>query len=192
MTVTADLTVVSDPDSITQLVHDSTDVTLYAVPTALMTSTNSLDSTTGVVGAAEATEGFQDQETGDLIDFRLKGEKPNPINTIAYAAKDTVATSKLIWMSLVDLISGKFSVQDMSGPVGVVSVIDQAATAGKTIGEKLSSVASLTVFITINIGVFNMLPIPGLDGSRFVFLLLEAIRRKPVKKEHEALVHFHS
>lgn len=65
LTVTADLTVVSDPDSITQLVHDSTDVTLYAVPTALMTSTNSLDSTTGVVGAAEATEGFQDQETGD-------------------------------------------------------------------------------------------------------------------------------
>ena len=43
---------------------------------------------------------------------------------------------------------------------------------------------------TINYGVFNMLPIPGLDGSRFVFLLLEAIRRKPVKKEHEALVHF--
>lgn len=65
LTVTADLTVVSDPDSITQLVHDSIDVTLYAVPTALMTSTNSLDSTTGVVGAAEATEGFQDQETGD-------------------------------------------------------------------------------------------------------------------------------
>lgn len=65
LTVTADLTVVSDPDSITQLVHDSTDVTLYAVPTALMTSTNSLDSTTGVVGAAEATEGFQDQETGE-------------------------------------------------------------------------------------------------------------------------------
>jgi len=40
----------------------------------------------------------------------------------------------------------------------------------------------LTIFITVNVGIFNLLPIPGLDGSRFLFLLLEAIRRKPVKK----------
>ena len=51
------------------------------------------------------------------------------------------------------------------------------------------SLMNLTIFITINVGICNLLPIPALDGGRFMFLLVEAVRRKPVKPEHEGYVH---
>ncbi len=132
---------------------------------------------------------FRDQENNDWLDFSLEPQQKTVFHVLSYAAKDTVATGKLIWMSLTELVTGKYGIQDLSGPVGTVEVISNAATAGATAAERISSVLHLTIFITINVGIFNLLPIPGWDGSRFWFLFLEAIRRKPVKKEHEALVH---
>ena len=131
---------------------------------------------------------FHNDNTGGLLDFSVEGKSKNPVNVITYAAKDTVATAKLIWM--IELVSGKYSLQDLSGPVGTVSVIEQAASTGENLLERVQSVMNLTIFITVNVGVFNLLPIPGLDGSRFVFLLIEAIRRKPISKNREAMVHF--
>ena len=128
---------------------------------------------------------FHNDSTGGLLDFSVEGKSKNPVNVITYAAKDTVATAKLIWMSLIELVSGKYSLQDLSGPVGTVSVIEQAASTGENLLERVQSVINLTIFITVNVGVFNLLPIPGLDGSRFVFLLIEAIRRKPISKNRE-------
>lgn len=133
---------------------------------------------------------FHNDNTDGLLDFAVEGKPKNPVTIVSYAAKDTVATAKLIWMSLVELVSGKYGLQDLSGPVGTVSVIEQAASSGDNFLEWFQSVINLTIFITVNVGVFNLLPIPGLDGSRFVFLLIEAIRRKPIAKEREALVHF--
>jgi len=133
---------------------------------------------------------FHNDNTDGLLDFAVEGKPKNPVTIVSYAAKDTVATAKLIWMSLVELVSGKYGLQDLSGPVGTVSVIEQAASSGDNFLERFQSVINLTIFITVNVGVFNLLPIPGLDGSRFVFLLIEAIRRKPIAKEREALVHF--
>lgn len=132
---------------------------------------------------------FHNDKTDGLLDFAVQGKAKNPVTVISYAAKDTVATAKLIWMSLIELVTGKYSLQDLSGPVGTVSVIEQAASTGETILERVQSVMNLTIFITVNVGVFNLLPIPGLDGSRFVFLLVEAIRRKPIAKNREAMVH---
>lgn len=133
---------------------------------------------------------FLDEETHDWLDFSLEAREKTVWSVTTYAAKDTIATGKLIWMSLLELVSGKYGIQDLSGPVGTVEVISDAATVGETAAERISSVLHLTIFITVNVGIFNLLPIPGLDGSRFLFLLLEAIRRKPIKKEHEAMVHF--
>jgi len=132
---------------------------------------------------------FHNDNTEGLIDFAVQGKSKNPESVVVYSAKDTVATAKLIWMSLMELVSGKYGLQDLSGPVGTVSVIEQAASSGETILERVESVLNLTIFITVNVGVFNLLPIPGLDGSRFVFLAIEGIRRKPVAKEREAMVH---
>lgn len=133
---------------------------------------------------------FLDEETHDWLDFSLEAKEKTVWSVTTYAAKDTIATGKLIWMSLLELVTGKYGIQDLSGPVGTVEVISDAATVGETAAERISSVLHLTIFITVNVGIFNLLPIPGLDGSRFLFLLLEAIRRKPIKKEHEAMVHF--
>ena len=53
----------------------------------------------------------------------------------------------------------------------------------------LANLCSFVVFITINVGIFNLLPIPALDGARALFLIIEGIRRKPIKPEHEGMVH---
>ena len=155
------------------------------------TETDSYDVTVKRDGARVVVENvkFHNDNTDGLLDFVVEGKSKNPVNVVTYAAKDTAATAKLIWMSLVELVSGKYSLQDLSGPVGTVSVIEQAASSGENLLERVQSVMNLTIFITVNVGVFNLLPIPGLDGSRFVFLLIEAIRRKPVPKNREAMVH---
>ena len=155
------------------------------------TETDSYDVTVKRDGARVVVENvkFHNDNTDGLLDFAVEGKSKNPVNVVTYAAKDTAATAKLIWMSLVELVSGKYSLQDLSGPVGTVSVIEQAASSGENLLERVQSVMNLTIFITVNVGVFNLLPIPGLDGSRFVFLLIYAIRRKPVPKNREAMVH---
>lgn len=155
------------------------------------TETDSYDVTVKRDGARVVVENVKshNDNTDGLLDFAVEGKSKNPVNVVTYAAKDTAATAKLIWMSLVELVSGKYSLQDLSGPVGTVSVIEQAASSGENLLERVQSVMNLTIFITVNVGVFNLLPIPGLDGSRFVFLLIEAIRRKPVPKNREAMVH---
>lgn len=132
---------------------------------------------------------FKDTKNGGRLDFYLTGLDRTPLNVLNYSVKDTISTARLIWISLLDLIKGRYGVNELSGPVGIVSTIGEAASVGDTIKENVLSLINLTIFITINVGVCNMLPIPALDGGRFVFLLIEAIRRKPVKPEHEGYVH---
>lgn len=132
---------------------------------------------------------FGDKTTGSLIDFYVTWNNRNPVSVLSYSAKDTVSTAKLVWFSLRDLITGKYGFKDLSGPVGLVGAIGEAADSGTNVKESAMSLLNLTTLITINLGIFNLLPIPGLDGGRFLFLLIEAVRRKPVKPEHEGAVH---
>ncbi len=132
---------------------------------------------------------FHNDQTGGLLDFAVEGKTKTPWNVAYYGVKNTTATAKLIWMSLIELVTGKYGIQDLSGPVGTISVIEEAASTGENMMERVESLMNLTIFITVNVGVFNLLPIPALDGSRFVFLAIEAIRRKPLPKEREAAVH---
>lgn len=132
---------------------------------------------------------FQNKLSGGRMDFKVEGRDKNAGNVLSFAFRDTIATGKLVWMSLGDLVTGKYGFHDLSGPIGTISVISEAAQAGQNLTERMGSILSLTVFITINVGIFNLLPIPGLDGSRFLFMVIEAVRRKPIKKEHEAMVH---
>jgi regulator of sigma E protease len=93
-------------------------------------------------------------------------------------------TVKMIWESLYDLVSGRYGVEAVSGPIGVTEALTEAADTG------VYSFTYLAVVISINLGVMNLLPFPALDGGRIVFLLIEAIRRKPLKKEIEAYINF--
>ncbi|MDD3765643.1 MAG: RIP metalloprotease RseP [Eubacteriales bacterium] len=96
----------------------------------------------------------------------------------------TLYTSKIIIVSLIDLLRGGYSVKEVSGPVGIVQHIGEAAKTS------IWDLLNLTAFITINLGVFNLLPIPALDGGRILFVLVEAVRRKKIPAEKEGLVHF--
>lgn len=130
-----------------------------------------------------------DMNTGKFV-FRITGLKKNPINVLGYSFRDTVSTARLIWISFTDLISGKYGLQDMSGPVGIVKEIGNAASSGESTKQSAMSLMSLSMFLSVNLGVLNLLPIPGLDGGSIFLLLIEAIRRKPLKPNHEVIVNF--
>lgn len=133
---------------------------------------------------------FGNKNTGEKSrDFVIKTLPKTAGNVLSYSFKDSVSTARLIWISLGDLIKGKYKADELSGPVGTISVIGQATEVGENLREKTMSLLNLTIFITINIGIFNLLPLPALDGGRLVFLLIEAVRRKPLKPEYEAYVH---
>ena len=90
----------------------------------------------------------------------------------------------MIWESLYDLISGRYGVEAVSGPIGVTEALTDAADTGAY------NFTHLAVIISMNLGVMNLLPLPALDGGRIVFLIVEAIRRKPLKPEIEGYVNF--
>lgn len=126
------------------------------------------------------------------IDFVVVGDKVNPLTVVDYSARKFVSVGRMIWLSLRDLITGKYGINDLSGPVGIVGAIGDVVGStqhGVDFGTMLSNLASFVVFITVNVGIFNLLPIPALDGARAVFLIIEGIRRKPIKPEHEGIVH---
>ncbi|MBE6849799.1 MAG: RIP metalloprotease RseP [Ruminococcus sp.] len=133
---------------------------------------------------------FFNTATEGRLDFYVQAEKCNFFNVIRYSALNTISTGRLIWASLIDLVTGKYGFHDLSGPVGIINTIGVAVSMGETIRESLISLLSLASFITINVGIFNLLPLPALDGGRLLFLLIEAIRRKPLNPEHEGMVHF--
>lgn len=137
-----------------------------------------------------------DEETGQrhlIYDFALYGEPRTALSTITYSAKQEVSVATLVWRSLVDIIKGNYGLNDLSGPVGTVDVIADAV--GNAVGgaDPLAgwrSLVMLMVMITVNLGVFNLLPLPALDGGRLIFLVWEGITRKPVPAKFESLIHF--
>ena len=133
---------------------------------------------------------FRNKLNDTRLDFYVQGVKLNPLNVISYSFLDTISTGRLIWSSLKDLLIGKYGFHDLSGPIGIVSTIGEAAQYGETFKQHLESVLSLASFITVNVGIFNLLPIPALDGARLVFLVVEGIRRKRIPPDKEGMVHF--
>ena len=121
--------------------------------------------------------------------FLVKGQAKNFFTTIDQAAKSTVSIARVVWASLVDLISGRYGIDALSGPVGTAGVIGEAAAQGVNFVESLNNVLWIMALITVNLGIFNLLPIPALDGGRLLFLLIEAIRRKPINRKYEGWVH---
>ncbi len=134
-----------------------------------------------------------------VLDFMVVGVEKTPARVIANAFDWTSMYIKQVWGSLVDLLTGRFSLAQLSGPVGVTSVIGEAASSGYAAGyqqggfwegfrQSLQSILHLMSFITVNLGVFNLLPFPALDGGRLLFLAIEAVRRKPVPVKYESFV----
>lgn len=139
---------------------------------------------------------FQTDDKTIHIDFKVKPVEATFTTVISQSFKQSVTDARLIYISLGDLVTGKYSIKDLSGPVGIVDVIDGVIQGETDVDTGIDWYAltqqmlSLGAFITINIGLFNLLPLPALDGGRLIFLIIEAIRKKPVPAEKEGMVHF--
>jgi len=92
---------------------------------------------------------------------------------------------RMVYGALGDMITGKTGLEQMSGPVGVATAVNTAVNSA----YGLENLLFLIGMLTINLGIFNLLPVPALDGGRIFFLLIELIRRKPIPPEREGMVH---
>ncbi|MGN0468812.1 MAG: RIP metalloprotease RseP [Acutalibacteraceae bacterium] len=126
--------------------------------------------------------------TVTVFDFILLGENKNAANVIGGAFRYAGTMSRMVYLSLFDLIRGHYGFNDLAGPIGTVSVITDVAQESVS-SMDWSSLLMIMALITINIGLFNLLPVPALDGGRFFFMLVELIFRKPVPAKYENWIH---
>ena len=118
------------------------------------------------------------------MDFKVLAESRSFLNLMKQTLSRSVSSVKMVYDSLFGLISGRFGMNAVSGPVGVAEVVGNAA---KT--DYLSFIYIVSI-LTINLGVINLIPFPALDGGRFVMLAIEGIRRKPINRNVEAYINF--
>lgn len=117
------------------------------------------------------------------FDFWILGEEKTFLNLVEHTFKTTFSYCRIVWFSFIDLITGKYGISAMSGPVGIT------ATVGEVAKQNILNVLPIMALITINLGIFNLLPLPALDGGRLLFILIELIARKPIPQKFEGFVH---
>ena len=122
-------------------------------------------------------------------DFFIVGVNPTPWNVIKNAVLDSASIVQMVRLSLVDMVTGKYGMKDVSGPIGTISAIAESTAEPEKFGDKILTALNFLSMITINVGMFNLLPVPALDGGRLFFIFLEMIRRKPIPAKKEGLVH---
>lgn len=107
-----------------------------------------------------------------------------------YCALDFV---RMVWMGLSDLVTGAVGLRELSGPVGIVNIINDVGQSAETVRGAAFGIAYLAAFIAVNLAVMNLLPIPALDGGRILFLLVTALVEKVFKRrldpKYEGYVH---
>lgn len=124
---------------------------------------------------------FKDKEGRKLIGF-TPIIKRSLLTSISAGFKTTFEVVKGVFKALAMLITGKAGLNNLSGPIGVIKTI------GKSTKQGIISLLFITGLISANLGVINLLPIPALDGGKFVLLLVEAIRKKPVNEKFETFI----
>ena len=119
-------------------------------------------------------------------------ERGNIFETIKYSVYEVKYWIEVTMDSLKMLVTGRVSVNELSGPVGIVKNIGDTYDESKSAGT-LSVVLTLinySIMLTANLGIMNLLPLPALDGGRLVFLIIEAVRKKRVDPDKEGMDHF--
>lgn len=134
----------------------------------------------------ETADGEVQTVTRYIIGFSPLQKNVTILNVWGQAWNETRFVVKLVYRSLWDMVTGKIGVDQMAGPVGIVSEVNNAVNSGS---RSWLYVINLVGLLTINLGVFNLLPIPALDGGRLFFMIIELIRRKPIPPEKEGMVH---
>ena len=127
-------------------------------------------------------------------DFGVENETltwKKPVSFVGYTFSESVSVARTIWMTLLDMVTGRYGLNDIMGPVGVVSTVSETVSDAASSSEPLiglDSIFYIMGLITINLGIMNLLPFPALDGGRLVFLLFEAITRKKASAKVEGVI----
>ena len=100
-----------------------------------------------------------------------------------YACNKTVSLFGSMWDTLKYLFTGKVGVNQLSGPVGIYSIVDSQSKEG------FEAILYLVAYLSINVGIINLLPFPAFDGGRILFLIIEKVFKKPVSKKTENIIH---
>lgn len=124
------------------------------------------------------------QKYGQVGVYYTSPTEDNPLKAIAYGAERTWWWMTEILSLLGQLITGKFSIDALSGPVGIYQATGEVAKYG------IVNLMHWAAILSVNLGIMNLLPLPALDGGRLLFFLFEAVRGKPVDKQKEGMVHF--
>jgi regulator of sigma E protease len=159
-----------------------------AIKTIHASSDKKLDITIERAGKTlhfNATPKYHKKMKVGLIGFALKAvySKVSPLKAIYHGGKETLSLSLTILVLFGKLLTGKLALGDLAGPVGIAQITGQYAQGG------LFSFLGFLAFFSINVAVINLLPIPAMDGGRLVFILIEAIFRKPINIELENKIH---
>ena len=126
------------------------------------------------------------------LEYEADSEKTSGFNVLKYGAVEVKYMIRTTILSLKELVTGHLGMKDLSGPVGVVDAIGDTYEQSKSEGTLMiwMNLLNMAVLLSANLGVMNLLPLPALDGGRLVFLVAEAIRRKPVNRQVEGMIHF--
>lgn len=141
-----------------------------------------------IIRNGEASEVSITPELASGTDYGVIGVynpvEKNPLSSIKYGFTETYYWTKQILVGLGKLVTGQFSIDMLSGPVGIYSATDEVAQTG------VYNLMRWGAILSINLGIINLLPLPALDGGRLMFFAVEAVRGKPIDKQKEGLVHF--
>lgn len=129
-----------------------------------------------------ATSTDENGQTKMILDFTVYGYPKTPKTVLRAAFNNFMYYARAILRSFVDLAVGRVGLNELSGPVGIVSAIGEAVSYG------FADVLSLAALITVNLGLFNLLPIPGLDGCKLLFLAIEGVSGHAVPEKLQAVV----
>ncbi len=103
--------------------------------------------------------------------------------SLKYAFVKFANIMETMWLTISNLVIGKLSFKNLSGPVGVYQVVNTGLSVG------ISYIIYITAFLSLNVGFINILPLPAFDGGRAFFMLIEKIRRKPINSKIENTIH---
>lgn len=123
-----------------------------------------------------------------VMDFRVYAKEKTFGNVMKEAFWQSYSTVYMTVDSLVDTFTGRYGIDAVGGPVAVGEEVDQTIKQSDGFAETMLNLATLVVMISVSLGIFNLLPIPVLDGGRLLFYIIEAIRRKPMNPKYEQAV----
>ncbi len=126
-------------------------------------------------------------QTAVVYDFSIVGVEPGFGNVVKYSLLDSLSIARIVWVSLYDIATMNFSLNDLSGPIGTVDIIAETTTNAVDTMD-FSALLTIMAFIAINIGVFNLIPFPALDGGRFVLIIIEGLTGKKLPSRVEAAI----